>query len=71
MKLQSIIVAGLGMMLCCSCSNHKGWGIKGNIADAAQGTKMAIEANNAGHWYLIDSLEVASNGDFEYNADAP
>lgn len=71
MKLQSIIVAGLGMMLCCSCSNHKGWGIKGNIADAAQGTKMAIEANNAGHWYLIDSLEVASNGDFEYNAEAP
>ena len=71
MKASYLIIAGLGIAALASCTGNKGWGVKGNIANAPEGTKLAIEANNAGHWYLIDSVEVSGSGAFEYNAEAP
>ena len=71
MKSSHIILCGLGVLALAGCSHHDGWGVKGNIEGADKGTKLAIEANNAGHWYVLDSVEVASDGKFEYNAPAP
>ncbi len=71
MKSSHIILCGLGVLALAGCSHHDGWGVKGNIEGADKGTKLAIEANNAGHWYVLDSVEVASDGKFEYNAPEP
>lgn len=71
MKSSHIILCGLGILALAGCSHHAGWGVKGSIEGAEQGTKLAIEANNAGHWYVLDSVEVSSDGKFEYYAQAP
>ena len=71
MKASRLILAGLGIAALASCSHHQGWGVKGTLADAPEGTVLALEANNAGFWYLIDSVAVKPDGKFSYNADAP
>ncbi len=70
MKLTAPIAIGLAL-LAGACSQRSGWSVDGVIADANNGTKLALEANNAGLWYLIDSLEVAQNGSFEYQSEQP
>ncbi len=52
-----------------SCS-EKGWGVKGTVENAPADTKIAVEGFNAGIWYNIDSVEVASDGSFAYQAAA-
>lgn len=65
------ICGALAVLAMSACTNSNSWGIKGNIANAGEDDVLAIEANNAGHWYAIDSVEIKSNGDFEYIAGEP
>lgn len=50
-----------------SCS-EKGWGVEGKLTNAPEGAKVAVEGFNAGMWYNIDSVEVASDGSFVYRS---
>ncbi|MDE6853872.1 MAG: hypothetical protein K2J38_02330, partial [Muribaculaceae bacterium] len=61
-------VAGLAIA---ACSGPQGWSIKGTVNGAAPGSKLAIEACNAGHWYVLDSVAVAKNGTFRYISGEP
>ena len=65
------ICGALAVLALSACTDSNSWGVKGNIANAGDDAILAIEANNAGHWYTIDSVEIKSNGDFEYIAGAP
>lgn len=51
-----------------SCSQQKGWGVDGVVANAPEGTKLAVQGFNAGMWYTIDSVEVKSDGSFAYRS---
>lgn len=59
------------MLALSACSSGNSWSVKGNIANAEEGARLAVEANNAGHWYALDSIDIKANGDFEYIAGAP
>ncbi len=61
------IAAVCSLMTSCS---KKGWGVEGNVANAPEGAKVAVEGFNAGMWYNIDSVEVASDGSFKYRSEA-
>ncbi len=65
------ICGAMALLALSACTTDKGWSVKGNIANAGEGQKLALEANNVGHWYAIDSIEIKSNGDFNYTAGAP
>ena len=67
--LYSLSLAMLAAMA--SCGSSKGWSVQGEIAGAPADTKVALEGFNNGRWYLIDSLEVAKNGKFGYDAEEP
>jgi len=63
----TILVLAAAASLCLTCCNKRtGWSIDGNISGLSSDTKIALEANNAGHWYLVDSISVPSNGKFSY-----
>lgn len=68
-----ILINAVCLAAACSlltgCS-QKGWGVEGKVADAPEGAKVAVEGFNAGMWYNIDSVEVASDGSFKYRAQA-
>ncbi|MDE6207198.1 MAG: redoxin domain-containing protein [Muribaculaceae bacterium] len=66
----SPIVAGMAL-LAGACSSQHGWSVDGTVADAPEGTRLVLEANNAGLWYAIDTLDVAANGKFAYKAAEP
>lgn len=53
-----------------SCSGPQGWSVKGSIEGDAHG-KLALEAYNAGIWYVLDSVKVDSKGNFKYQAGEP
>ncbi|MDE6109372.1 MAG: hypothetical protein K2L99_03520 [Muribaculaceae bacterium] len=69
MKIKQIIIPALAA-LAAACAGNHGWGIHGTV-EGADGRKMAIEGFNAGHWYVIDSVEVGPGGKFGYDAAAP
>ncbi len=69
MRIQRFIVPALAA-LAAACAGNHGWSIHGNV-EGAEGSKMAIEGFNAGHWYVIDSVEVGRGGAFAYDAAAP
>ena len=69
MKIKQLLIPALAA-LAAACSGNPGWGIHGHV-DGADGRKMAIEGFNAGHWYVIDSVQVARDGSFAYDAAAP
>lgn len=54
-----------------ACGGHNGWSLKGKVEGAEPGTKVAVEACNAGNWYVLDSVAVAKNGSFEYHSAEP
>lgn len=64
MRNKNLLYIAIGAALC-SCS-HSGWQVDGNIANAPEGAKVAIEGFNAGNWYNIDSVEVGKGGKFSY-----
>ncbi len=70
MKKNSI-VAGLLAIAAVACSGPKGWELKGTVDGLADGTSLAIEACNAGHWYVLDSVKVNKAGAFDYRAAEP
>lgn len=57
--------------LACACSGPKGWEVSGNLSNAPADAKLALQGFNGANWFLIDSLEVKSDGNFAYTADAP
>lgn len=70
MKLiNSVLCVAAACSLLSSCSN-KGWGVEGKVSNAPEGAKVAVEGFNAGMWYNIDSVEVASDGSFSYRSAA-
>lgn len=52
----------------CACSGSKGWKVNGQLANAPEGSKIAIEGFNGARWYCIDSVDVAKNGSFSFAA---
>lgn len=71
MKKSTIIAASALALVAAACSQRTGWSIEGSVEGAAEGTKLAIEANNAGHWYVLDSVPLDNNGKFSYMAPEP
>lgn len=68
MKLiNNVLCLAAACSLLTSCS-EKGWGVEGKVANAPAGAKVAVEGFNAGMWYNIDSVEVASDGSFAYRS---
>lgn len=62
--------AALLLITSASCTNSKGWSINGTVDNAPEGTKLALEANHTGTWYVIDSL-VVNGGTFSYQSAQP
>ena len=69
MKARYILFAAAGLMLA-SCG-RSGWSVGGTLSGAGEGTRMALEAYNAGHWYVLDSVTVGKGGRFDYQAGEP
>lgn len=65
--INNIILLAASCSLITSCS-EKGWGVEGKMANAPEGAKVAVEGFNAGMWYNIDSVEVATDGSFAYRS---
>ncbi len=71
MKRISYLVVAAAAALACSCSGNKGWEVSGNLNNAPQDAKLALQGFNGANWFLIDSLSVESDGAFAYSAPAP
>ncbi len=69
-KLNYILAAGALAVLAWSCGTKAEWQVKGTVEGAEPGTRLALEACNAGHWYVLDSVDVR-NGAFDYKATEP
>lgn len=52
----------------CACSGPKGWKVAGNVANAPEGAKIAVEGFNGARWYCIDSVDVEPDGSFSFAA---
>ena len=50
--LPCALLAGVSLFV--ACSSHSGWSLKGNVEGAEPGTRLAVEACNAGNWYVLD-----------------
>ena len=64
------IVAALSLaaiVAATSCSEGNGWKIDGTVAAAAD-SMLYIEGSTPAGWYVMDSVEVASDGSFTYRA---
>ncbi|MDE6611061.1 MAG: redoxin domain-containing protein [Muribaculaceae bacterium] len=67
MKKSTLTIAAGAALLLASCT-HSGWGVEGTVAGADEGAALAVEAYNAGRWYVLDSVTVDSKGRFRYHA---
>lgn len=67
-KLSAILLAAT---MLAACENHNGWTVEGTVEHAPEAAKVAVEAFNAGHWYVLDSVELAPDGSFKYTAADP
>ncbi len=67
----SYIAASAALMLAAACSGPKGWELKGTVEGLPEGSAMAIEACNAGRWYVLDSVKTDAKGRFDYRAAEP
>lgn len=45
--------------------------VKGNVAGAADTTRLVLEFTNDGFWYVLDTLSTTAGGDFSFEAEAP
>lgn len=64
-----VICAG-ALLLSASCAGTPGWEVSGDIY-GAENSRVALESFNNGSWYVVDSIEVGSNGQFAYRAPEP
>lgn len=71
MKSTTLLAAGTLLFMGTACSQRTGWSIDGTVGGVDKDTKLAIEANNAGHWYVLDSVATDNNGKFSYMAPEP
>lgn len=69
--MNKILYSATAALLLASCGNTTGWRVEGTIDGAADGQGLAVEAYNAGHWYLLDSIAVDNKGRFEYRSGEP
>ncbi|MCM1066377.1 MAG: redoxin domain-containing protein [Muribaculaceae bacterium] len=69
LKNKLTIIAASALLLA-SCG-RSGWSVEGTVEGATDGMSLALEANNAGRWYVIDSVKVAADGRFDYQAAEP
>jgi len=66
----AILMAILTIIICACSESREGWTISGNISGAADST-LYIETSNLGNWYVVDSVEVNSEGNFTFRAAEP
>lgn len=66
-SVKSIISIAAASLLF-ACNGNSGWSVSGKVDGAEKGTKMALEAYNAGAWYVMDSVEINAKGEFKYAA---
>lgn len=62
--------AAAALFILGSCAKS-GWSVSGTIEGAESGTMLALEAYNAGQWYVLDSVRVGRGGVFSYTAGEP
>ncbi|MDE5829147.1 MAG: AhpC/TSA family protein [Duncaniella sp.] len=60
--------AALGVSVFTGCTDNK-WTVRGQLEPSA-GSAIAVEANDNGRWYMLDSVKIDSKGDFSYSHDA-
>lgn len=68
MKTAKLLALCAAIMAVPACTEKSAWSVSGVVEGAPQGTAMAVEANNAGRWYVLDSVATDKNGNFEYRA---
>jgi len=68
---RTIIAASAVAAAVVSCSGPQGWSVKGTVAGAPEGSKLAVEACNAGYWYVLDSVAIGNGGKFDYTSQEP
>lgn len=69
-NISNLAIAALAA-LACACSGPKGWEVSGNLNNAPADAKLAVQGFNGATWFLIDSIDVAADGNFAYAADVP
>ncbi|MDE6270254.1 MAG: DUF4369 domain-containing protein [Muribaculaceae bacterium] len=67
--MKRILIPAMALLAACT-PGSKGWSVDGTVKDG-EGRRMAIEAFNAGNWYVVDSVTIGSNGTFSYKAETP
>lgn len=68
-KTSITFIAAAALMLG-SCAKS-GWSVQGTVEGAEEGARLAVEAYNAGRWYVLDSVGIDSKGRFDYRAGEP
>lgn len=68
-KTGKFIALSLAAMLA-SCSGGNKWHLDGKITGLNEGDIVVLEGNNQGYWYPMDTIEVSSNGSYNYSRDA-
>lgn len=65
------LLAILSFVVClCACSDGK-FSVDGTLKEAPQGAVLYLEEANNGNWYLVDSLQVKTSGDFAFEVESP
>lgn len=70
-KILLPLVAGIAMAGAFTGCNDGSWSVSGSVYGTGGGAKMAVEAYNAGHWYVLDSVKIGRNGSFSYRGSEP
>lgn len=64
--LYGLFVAIAVSLIAIGCSdNNNQWRVEGQVSDG-EGSTLLLEKERGGEWYIIDSLKLASNGNFEF-----
>lgn len=69
MKGTKTIIGAVAALAAAACGGPQGWSVRGTVAGADEGDKLAVEACNAGYWYVLDSVAVGKDGKFDYRAE--
>lgn len=67
---KSIFLLGLLTLILASCDGGK-FSVDGKIAGAADSTLLVLEESSNGSWFIVDTVDVSSDGSFSVKALAP
>ena len=67
---KSIFLLGLLALILASCDDGK-FSVDGKIDGAADSTLLVLEESSNGSWFIVDTVEVNSDGSFSVKAQAP